>query len=67
MPSVTFPTADASILGGERIFAISVVGPPDWKSFSGTIGSPAEVLSVATWGRRGALRRFPIRFSPVSI
>lgn len=53
VPSVTIPTLDASILGLERIFDISVVGPPDWMAFSGSIGS--DVLQVATWGRSGSV------------
>lgn len=55
IPSALIPTTDpGSILGGERVLAVDVVGTPNWKSFAGTIGSAAEVLSVATWGASGS-------------
>ncbi|KKL06639.1 hypothetical protein LCGC14_2594010 [marine sediment metagenome] len=51
----TIPTTDSSsILGDDRVLEVEVVGTPDWKSASGTVGSVNEVLSVATWGDPGS-------------
>ncbi len=48
------PAQPEPILGVFRDLTVTVVGPIDWKSVSGTIGSAAEVLSVATWGDSGS-------------
>ncbi len=48
------PTQPDPILSATRDLTVTVVGPIDWKSVNGTIGSAAEVLSVATWGDSGS-------------
>jgi len=53
-PVVPSVIGEPSILGGDRDVTIEVVGPVDWKSAIGTVGSADEVLSVFTGGGSGS-------------